>query len=282
MLTSTLNKISSRITFSEKIQSIISTFFCMIFRLHKGSLWSSVIAKSLSELTVTISDKTSFYKFVSSNPLLLWRARTLLTKEEETIHWLNQITSKDILFDVGANIGVYTIFAANKAGKVFSFEPESSNYATLNKNIHKNNLQNVSSFGIAIADKETFDILNLGSICTGAAHHSFGAPLDYKDEAFSPAFKQGCFSTTLDNLTGKHGFPIPTYLKIDVDGLEAQIITGAEKLLENRSLKSILIELNRNLPRDLELIEKIESKGFKFTLKGESSLGVSNYIFSRQ
>ena len=59
-------------------------------------------------------------------------------------------------------------------------------------------------------------------------------------------------------------FPIPSYLKIDVDGIENMIIKSSKKLLKNAKLNSVLIEINRNRKEDLEIISISENSGFKF------------------
>ena len=65
----------------------------------------------------------NFY-FAKSNSLNEYRVNTFLTKEPETINWINTFKEKDIFWDIGANIGLYSIYASviSKC-KVFSFEP---------------------------------------------------------------------------------------------------------------------------------------------------------------
>ena len=74
------------------------------------------------------------------NKTAVWRVETLLTKEPATIDWLNRLDSSSILLDVGANVGMYSIYAsALRGSKVFAFEPESQNFSILVKNIFLNN-----------------------------------------------------------------------------------------------------------------------------------------------
>ena len=63
------------------------------------------------------------------------RAKTFLTKEPDTIEWIEKFNEKDVFLDVGANIGIYSLYAAKKVSKVWALEPESLNYAMLNLNI---------------------------------------------------------------------------------------------------------------------------------------------------
>ncbi len=69
-----------------------------------------------------------------------WRAERLYINEPKTLEWISQFQPSDILFDIGANVGMYSIWAAvTRDISVISIEPESQNYAVLNKNILLNN-----------------------------------------------------------------------------------------------------------------------------------------------
>ena len=70
-----------------------------------------------------------------------WRVDTLFSKEPDTIEWIAGFQSGEVLVDVGANVGMYTIWAAKTRGThVYAFEPESQNYGALCRNIVLNNL----------------------------------------------------------------------------------------------------------------------------------------------
>ena len=79
-----------------------------------------------------IETKCGCFKLSVDSPTLLMRANTFFSKEPETLAWIDAMTENDVLFDVGANIGIYSVYAALKGLKVFAFEPESLNYAELN------------------------------------------------------------------------------------------------------------------------------------------------------
>jgi tRNA G37 N-methylase Trm5 len=53
-----------------------------------------------------------------------------------------EIKKDDLVIDIGANVGSFSIFAANKGARVFSFEPDKKNFEMIKKNIHQNNFQN--------------------------------------------------------------------------------------------------------------------------------------------
>ena len=91
----------------------------------------------------------------------------------------------------------------------------------------------------------------------------------------------------LDELIKNWRFPMPSYLKIDVDGIENIIIKNSTFLLKNAELESVLIEINRNRDEDTEIISILESMGFKYdkdqvedaTRKSGSHKGYAEFLF---
>ena len=221
-------------------------------------------------LTATVTDPISKkeIKFNVVNQPTLWRAQTIFTKEPITIEWIRSFEKKSIFFDIGANIGVYSIFSALISScKVFSFEPESNNFQVLMQNIINNNLiEKVSAYQIGVSNKTEFTELHLSNFIPGQSHHTVGnSALDHVDlNPIESKIKQGIFSTTLDDICLKWGFPKPKYIKIDVDGIEYKIIKESKKTLSSDSLKSVLIEINENRDEDNEIIKTFKKLGFKY------------------
>jgi FkbM family methyltransferase len=202
-------------------------------------------------------------KFYCPNTMTLYRAKTLFTKEPETIAWIDSFNTGDILFDIGANVGVYSLYAATRGVTVYSFEPESLNYAILNRNIYINSLQDkISSFNIALSDANKIDYLYLNAFCAGNALHSFGKNVDFKRETFIPDFKQTALSFTLDFFIKTYRIPFPTHLKIDVDGLERLIINGSMGTIADPRLSSVLVELNMNVEEDCQVVDIMSKFGY--------------------
>lgn len=230
-------------------------------------------------------------KFSCPNQMSLWRAKTLYSKEPDTIDWIHSFAEDAIFYDVGANIGIYSLYAAHtlNRARVYAFEPESQNYATLNRNIFINQLEDkMNAYNLAISDTTKLGHLYLKEFTVGGALNNFDECLNYKKEPFVPRFKQAVASLTLDVLVHIYQLPSPNYLKIDVDGLEAQVIAGAKGLLKAHTLKSILIELNTELPQDMAIIPHLQQLGFHLQscYRGEAFAhspfkNIYNHIFSR-
>ena len=191
-------------------------------------------------------------------PLSRKRARSFETKEPETLSWIESFEREDSLFDIGANIGIYSIYAAKRGHKVVAFEPESQNFGLLNRHISLNNVDNlIEAFGISIFDKFLVSNLNISKgneiLEYGGSHNSFHDPTNECGGKFLPSRKQGCIGMPLDDFIDIYGF-IPNHIKIDVDGLEDKVLNGCKNALNHASLKSLLIELSPIYPNYFELV----------------------------
>ncbi len=212
-----------------------------------------------------------------------WRADRIYINEPKTLDWIAGFAKTDVLLDVGANVGMYSIWAAKTRGiRVFACEPESQNYAVLNKNIVVNSLiDEVIAYSVAISDEAKFDTLNLSSFAAGQALHGFEHAVTTRDafaaqfEAFVPVHRQGCISTTIDDMV-EAGMPVPTHIKIDVDGFEDKVIAGGMKTLEQLETATLLIEINVHLEGHRLVVDYLESLGYVVDDKTEA-----NYIFRR-
>jgi FkbM family methyltransferase len=229
------------------------------------------------------------YAFVCPNRMVSWRARTFLSKEPETIEWIDTFGPGDVLFDIGANIGLYTVYAASRSVRVVAFEPESQNYALINQNVFLNGLgDRVKCLAIALSDRSGVDYIYLSRFRAGESLHAFGDPLDWQQRPFNPSFQQGSVSFSLDRFLEFQPDPFPTHIKIDVDGIEAKIIRGAAHTLRDRRLRSLLVEFDGASADDRDAIAEVERAGFRLLHKKRSPLfnvakfpELYNYVFVR-
>lgn len=220
-----------------------------------------------------------------------YRVNTYSTKEPETLDWLDDnLQDDDVFFDVGANIGLYSLYAAKLKPecKIYAFEPESQNYSKLCKNIVLNAATNIVPCSLPLADREAFDFFYVGEMQPGSALHSFGRLSDFRGGSDGAVLRQGALSTTLDTLIARYKVPQPTLLKIDVDGIEGEILDGAGAVLKSEKLRTILVELTfQHEAGFTELMQKLTRFGFKLLRKSDwvwevNGLRSQNYIFQRQ
>lgn len=202
------------------------------------------------------------------------RLRTLFTKEPITLAWIDTFAEGETLYDIGANVGMYTIYAAvMRNAHVYAFEPEALNYAELNKNIRLNHLhKNVLGYCLALSDVNKADQLLLSDFGIGISYHDFEENSWTGDKAFAPDWvvsrdnrlRQGCIGRTLDSLISE-GLPVPHHIKIDVDGLEHRVIKGMMEALRAPQLQTVLVEINYDNPANLEIIERMEELGWRYS-----------------
>jgi FkbM family methyltransferase len=204
-------------------------------------------------------------RYITTNTLLKWRVESLFEKEPSTIEWIAGFREDEVLVDVGANVGMYTVWAAKTRGvRVFAFEPEAQNYGLLNRNLALNSLDGrVKAYCLALSDVEGFSELHLSDLKAGGSCHSLGERVDYNHRPMQPQFSQGCMSARLDDLVSRGVVPEPDYVKIDVDGFEPKVIAGAAKLLRGTRLKSLLVEINQNLPDHMQLVAEMNALGYR-------------------
>ena len=236
------------------------------------------------KLIITIEDNVSKNKinFSISNEKTLWRAQTLLTKEPITIEWIRGFKKNSVFYDIGANVGIYTMFAACiSEAQVFSFEPEANNFQALMENIVVNNLMNkINPYPIGISDKTALTDLFLSKFERGSSHHMVGKTLDHNLQEKKFNLKQGIFSTSLDDILYRWNLPAPDYLKIDVDGIEHLILFGAKETLKNPICKTVLIEVNEKFQEQAKETKKILSEcGFSLKDKYHATGQTFNQIW---
>jgi FkbM family methyltransferase len=220
-----------------------------------------------------------------------WRVDSLFDKEPDTIAWIATFAADDVLVDIGANVGMYSIWAAKTRGvRVFSFEPEGQNFALLNRNIHANRLgDRVTAFCAALSDQPGWSELHLSRFETGGSCHSLLEKVDFRHEPMAPAYSQGCIAATLDALVSQGVVPSPSHIKIDVDGFEPKVIAGAATVIGNPRLRSLLIEVNHNLEDHRGMVKSLEARGFRWDpaqvaraeRKEGAFKGCAEYVFRR-
>lgn len=183
--------------------------------------------------------------FVSRSLMTEKRYTTLFSKEPDTIDWINSFEQNSIFYDIGANVGIYSVYASilHKNIDTIAFEPSVFNLEILSKNIYINNLYDrISIYPISLDIKKNQNQFNMSKVEVGGALSGFGTELDEFNNQRDITFKYKTFSQSLDDFVDEYNLKLPNYIKIDVDGIELSILNGAIKILNSNNLKSILIE----------------------------------------
>lgn len=147
----------------------------------------------------------------------------------ETVAYLKEnLSPSDICVDVGANIGYLTIIMAQKASLVIAFEPDPQLREIMRRNLKANNINNVIVRHEAVSDidgRARF-FLNREPLYSGLIGHTGVRDIIEVD------------TITLDSIL--HEPQAPTFVKIDVEGAEAQVLRGMKNLLLNSNLRLIV------------------------------------------
>ena len=215
-------------------------------------------------------------------------------KEPETIFWIENFLKKgDVLYDIGANAGAYSLVAAKiyeQDIKIYAFEPGFATFHQLMRNVLLNGCQkSIFPLQVALSNRTGMDTFNYSSLTPSAAMHALGDAVDFKGDRFIPVFKQLMLTYRLDDLINQFSLPLPNHIKIDVDGLEWEILEGASRYLDNPALRSILVEVDERTKESkvtqalYEREFKLHSK-YKYTYGGDEGayLNTYNYIFCRE
>lgn len=196
------------------------------------------------------------------------RVDRILSKEPETIEWINTFEKDSTFFDIGANVGIYSLYSAvMRNNNVFAFEPHAASYKNLLDSINLNNLQNCSAYCIAISDKVSLSSMHVKNMHEGVASNIVGEKGDYY---------HGCTQLPLNFLIERKMVPQPDYIKIDVDGFEDKVIEGAMNVFQNT--KQILVEIDN---KHINYVAMIEALGFKLKSKHKRNENEYNYIFTQ-
>jgi FkbM family methyltransferase len=243
-----------------------------------------VLAEGLPTIAVEADGTT--VRFINVNQITEWRAKTLLTKEPVTIKWIEAMEPDSILFDVGANMGGYSVWANKRRGaQVYAFEPESGNYALLCRNFVINDVKG-AAYCVALTNEAKLGQLFTSSNEVGGSCHSFDQAIGF-DLKPRDGVPQGSVGLTMDELVTRLGLPYPNYVKIDVDGLEHNVIAGALKILTNPALKGLIVEVNTNLAEHRTMVERLRTLGFDYdqaqvdeSMRREGAfVGCAEYVF---
>jgi FkbM family methyltransferase len=208
-------------------------------------------------------------------------------KEPDTVQWIEDtMRPGDVFYDVGANVGAYSLVAAKcfaGAVKVYAFEPAYLNFSQLCRNLVLNNCQDsVFPLSIALSNQTTIGAFNYHDLVSGGSLHTFGEAVDYMGRTFTPVFTQTMLSYRLDDLIDQFKLPKPTHIKIDVDGIEKAVLEGAQKMLLDRSLRTVIVELEAG-QGEREITELLVDSGFKLDSQQKRwTPGMLNCIFVRK
>ena len=184
-------------------------------------------------------------------------------KEPFTVEWIERsIRAGDVFYDIGANVGAYSLIAAkatNNGARIFAFEPMAASFHDLFRNILLNDCStSVIPLPIALWSDNGTLTLTTDSRVAGAARHRISPKPPVEADA-----KTTVVGVRLDDLVERFGLPAPTHAKIDTDGYELEVLRGAERTLTRPEWRSIIVEFDRGeTPRNQAIKTLLVDAGF--------------------
>ncbi len=200
------------------------------------------------------------------NSTTVFRARTFSQKEPETLEWVDGFMPDSVFWDIGANVGLYSIYAGLRHSglRVFCFEPSVLNVELLARNIVLNGVKSqLCIVPTPLSDKSGPSVFRLGKQDRGGALSAFGVDFGYDGRPIIADLDFELLGFAADDLLG-YGVPPPNYIKLDVDGIEHLILRGAGKILANRTVRSVLVEVNDDFAEQRDQVAMIlTASGFR-------------------
>ncbi len=245
-----------------------------------------------------IIEITPRFRLYAANSLEEYRCQSFFSKEPETVAWIEQVMRDgEVLLDVGANIGIYAIYAALRypRSRVYAVEPFAENHHRLCANLRLNRLDNLVALHLGFSDLNAIEPFFVKDERLGASGSQLHNNLDEHGRRYEVLWREFVPTMSIDSFLEVFDCPVPNHIKIDVDGIETRIVDGMQNTLRNESLRSVLIEINKDSSDVESLLETFRQAGFRNDhplnsmpghsrerRKGTPSQSAENMIFTRQ
>jgi FkbM family methyltransferase len=208
---------------------------------------------------------------------------TFMTGHEDKILRRFSCKKEDIVLDVGAHIGHYTIISSERVGpkgRVVAIEADPSNFEMLNHNIRLNGLTNIISLNYAVYSKEEKVKLYLPSKDSGFT--IYNTIMTDRASTEKDKFIQ-VNANTLDNLLQQNRIREEdvNWIKIDVEGAEYEVLKGATNILSKSKDIALLIEVH-GFDNYKPIVEFLNSYGVEIEFETGNEEGDWKHIIARK
>jgi FkbM family methyltransferase len=237
-------------------------FTLLLYRLKRlppsvGARMRGRFALSLMEQTLVVDTPRGPLSYVALGRLSAGRGATTLTKQPATIAWIDSFLPNSVFWDVGANVGVYTLYAARRGDtQVVAFEPAAVNYFLLAANCEANRLDDhVRCLLMGLGRGREVAQLEVSQFEPASSFSFRGRRQPYPG-------RQAALVMPMDELVAQFGLPCPNYIKIDVPGLTEEIFAGGERVLRDPQVRQIHVEASLDSKSGRRLADRLAERGF--------------------
>ena len=234
-------------------------------------------SQALLDETFEIETPRGPLKFVILGKGASVRARSALTKQPATIEWIDSFSPGSVFWDVGANVGVYALYAARRGDtRVVAFEPSAVNFFLLAANCEANGLDaSMDCLLVGLGSEKSIGHMAVSQFAP-AESVSFAGGLMAKHPT-----RQAALILSIDQLVDEYGVACPNYIKIDVPALTEHILVGGARLLERPEVRELHIEMREGSPTGQRILELMDKTGFEVVGRPDRG-GSTDLIFARR
>lgn len=231
-------------SFGKQLRYIRSRFYSGILRrvIRKAGI-NKLLARPYWQLVYALSENTQTQhigdcsiNFHTSTFTEFMRFRNLAGERSVVEELLDNLNSEDVFYDIGANVGSYTCFAAANLGfsRTIAFEPEPTNANRLRENLDLNDLH-AKIVRVALSDTDGTAKLALNGDEAGEGKHAIAT--NDNEQTLEVETARG------DTVIKERGLPKPTVMKIDVEGAELSVLRGLQETL-HESCRLVYVEVH--------------------------------------
>lgn len=191
-------------------------------------------------VSVSLNGVTS--RFLISSTDELRRTQTLGGEGRFLQRLLQEIRPREVVYDIGTNLGLYTIFLAKAVGshgRIIGFEPELRSFERCQENLRLNSLANVKVFDRALGNEDREIVLAVDESAASGVHHVLGR----RDGETSTRW-QSAKMVVGDRFIDMESLPTPNVIKIDVEGMEEEVLLGLTQTLRRPQCRLVFCEIH--------------------------------------
>jgi FkbM family methyltransferase len=165
---------------------------------------------------------------------------------------------KEAVYDVGANVGFFSLLAAHSCPdvRVIAFEPNPKNFDIFKRNVRANTFDQITCEGIALSDKSGTALLHMhDSDMSASLEGNFQGERNQRRDSIEVPI------STLDAFVQRAGSPVPCLMKVDVEGHEAAFLNGARQTI-SRYKPDLILEVLEGYSGEHSSFFKEQGYGF--------------------
>lgn len=240
------------------------------------------LCRKLSSKIIRVVHKGVDIAFYAPSGLTRYRAKSFSVKEPDTLAWIEAFRPSAVFWDIGANVGIYSVYAAKRGAKVFAFEPSVFNLELLAKNIELNQLTGTTTIiPLPLTDKTGLSRFRMTDPCQGSALSTFRESYGADGLALRENFSYQTYGISIEDFFEQFNPGQPDYVKLDVDGIEHLILKGGIGVLAH--VKEILVEISPGFDEQKkECYQVLGDLGFRVKSSSGEINSTANVIWTRE